>query len=1020
MALVKEYFKLTNDYMKEYGEKTVILMMVGSFYEIYGEIDKNKNITGSKIVEISKICDLKIANKTPDIVMAGFTYSKIDKYLNKIQDEGYTTIVIVQDTNNPQVRFVEGIYSPGTFFQDETQEISNNVMCIWIERITYLKNKSIVIAVANVDIFTGRPSIFENIVENHHNPTTYDELERYVSIYNPNEVIIISNVSEEEVDDIINYSGIISKNIHKVLLDNNEKYKNKSSFLDKAKKCEKQTYRDEVLNKYYSFEIVESLHQLIYKNEYATQAFVFLLNFLHEHNPSLVNKIREPIFENKSDRVILANHSLKQLNIIDDANYSGKLSSVCKFLNNCITPMGIRKFKYNLLGPTFNIEKLNREYNITEHLIQDNEKKSLFWRNSMHEIKDIEKLYRQIIHKKVTPRKLYYIYKNLETISKLYENMNYDNKINKYFENIFEVNKIYNGVFPSISTLCNNIHEYLNKHFDIEKCFEIDNLNFEDNFILKNVSDNLDLYVNQYENSNIELKTIQMYFADLIANGEKSTKLEKKYDYVKIHETDKMGFSLQATKRRTKILETQLESLKNSEIKIEYISNTNEKNNLLLNISDISFPVATGSNSSIVSSQIIKICDTIIKSKSKMKDEIVIVFNNVLKELQDKYQKEIQAIIDYVTILDILQNKVYIAEKYKYCKPIIEECEHSFVKAYDIRHCLIEHLNTQELYITNDIFLGEGTEQDGILLYGTNAVGKTSLIRALGIAVIMAQAGLYVPCSNFIYNPYKSIFTRILGNDNLFKGMSTFVVEMSELRAILKSSNSSSLILGDELCSGTEMDSAISIFVAGLKKMHDSNSSFIFATHMHEINKYDEIIEMSRLSMKHLSVIYDLKNEMLVYDRKLKDGPGLSMYGLEVCKSLHLPRDFLEYANEIRLKYRNNDGSILMSDTSRYNSNKVVNLCEICKKEKATEVHHLQHQKNADSNNIIEHFHKNHKANLMSICESCHDNIHSSNVEHKRVKTDKGYKIVELPVELPVVSTESKVKKIVKKKNKNE
>jgi DNA mismatch repair protein MutS len=132
--------------------------------------------------------------------------------------------------------------------------------------------------------------------------------------------------------------------------------------------------------------------------------------------------------------------------------------------------------------------------------------------------------------------------------------------------------------------------------------------------------------------------------------------------------------------------------------------------------------------------------------------------------------------------------------------------------------------------VTNNIELGEGTEQNGILLYGTNAVGKTSLIRALGIAVIMAQSGLYVPCSNFNYIPYKSIFTRILGNDNLFKGMSTFMVEMSELRVILKSANNTGLILGDELCSGTEIDSAISIFVAGLKKMNDSKCSFIFAT----------------------------------------------------------------------------------------------------------------------------------------------------------------------------------------------
>lgn len=126
------------------------------------------------------------------------------------------------------------------------------------------------------------------------------------------------------------------------------------------------------------------------------------------------------------------------------------------------------------------------------------------------------------------------------------------------------------------------------------------------------------------------------------------------------------------------------------------------------------------------------------------------------------------------------------------------------------------------MYVTNDIRLGKensGTsdneEFDGMLLYGTNAVGKTSLIKSIGISIIMAQAGLYVPCESLLFSPYHSIYTRILGNDNIFKGLSTFAVEMTELRTILRMADKNSLILGDELCSGTESDSALSIFTCG-------------------------------------------------------------------------------------------------------------------------------------------------------------------------------------------------------------
>ena len=1019
MSLISTYLDYTKTYSEEYGEKTVVLMMVGSFYEIYGERNgiggRENMITGSKIEEISKICDLSIAQKTGEYVMAGFTYTKIDKYLKKIQEAGYTSVVITQDPSNPKIRNIEGIYSPGTFFNADTSEISNNTMCIWIERVSYSKSSSIVIGLANVDIYTGRVIIFEHSVEDKHNPTTYDELERYISTYKPSEVILITNVNEKTTDDIINFTGIMSKNIHKVYLSNDKDDcsmtpSSQTKFIEKAKRCEKQTYRDEVLRKFYTYNVVESFIQSTFNYEYATQALIFLLNFLNEHNPHLVNKIREPVFDNKSDRVILANHSLKQLNIIDDDNYTGKHSSVLRFLNNCITPMGMRKFKYKILNPIFNIEKLNKEYEITDYIIsQGAEERISEWRTKMAELKDIEKLHRQIVHQKVNPRNLYHLYNNLDTITAMYEKVKNDNNIVSYI-----VPDSSNG--NDISVYCKNIRKFMESHFDMDKCKNIDNLNFDENFILDDVSKKLDKIVYNYENSFIELKTIQLYFDKLIAVSEKESKSEKKYEYVKIHDTEKMGYTLISTKRRGKLLEeqvkkqlkiqtkaqasaTETESIdsKIQTVSVEYVSYNKKQTSLNIDLSGITYPTSTGNNCSIHSSQIEKICNTIIKSKLEMKQEIEFVFIDVVKKIQNMFEKDIQQIVDAVTMIDILQNKVYVAQKYKYCKPIIEDTsDASFVKTEGLRHCLIEHINTSEIYVTNDIELGNGTEQNGILLYGTNAVGKTSLIRALGIAVIMAQSGLYVPCSAFKYMPYRSIFTRILGNDNLFKGMSTFMVEMSELRVILKSANNTGLILGDELCSGTEIDSAISIFVAGLKKINDSKCSFIFATHMHEINKYDEVLSMDRMKMKHLEVVYNKETDSLVYDRKLKDGPGFSMYGLEVCKSLHLPDDFLEYANEIRLKYRSNEQSILSADKSKYNSKKVKNMCEFCNKEIGTEIHHLQHQKNADGMNFIEHFPKNHVANLASICEKCHNSIHAKNEQHKKVKTSKGNIIIKM------------------------
>jgi DNA mismatch repair protein MutS len=315
-------------------------------------------------------------------------------------------------------------------------------------------------------------------------------------------------------------------------------------------------------------------------------------------------------------------------------------------------------------------------------------------------------------------------------------------------------------------------------------------------------------------------------------------------------------------------------------------------------------------------------------------------------------------------------------------KPIIDSSSiKSYFNANGMRHPLIEHLQTNEIYVTNDLGLGNETSVDGILLYGTNAVGKTSLIRAIGINIIMAQAGLFVPCNHFIFKPYQYIFTRILGNDNIFKGLSTFAVEMSELRTILRICNKDSLVLGDELCSGTESISAKSIFVAGVQTLISKKSSFIFATHLHEIIDYEEINKCDKLALKHMAVLYDRGNDKLIYDRKIKDGPGNNMYGLEVCRSLSLPQDFLTMADNIRMKYNPSSDSLLSLKKTKYNSKKIRGSCENCGKKMSTEIHHLIPQKKADKKGMIQKedgsiFHKNHLANLMAVCEECHLQFH--------------------------------------------
>lgn len=1032
MALVKEYFELTKKYKTEYGKQTVVLMQVGAFFEVYGLEDKNNaKMFGSEITEFSRICDLNIADKkicvgADSVVMAGFSHYMIDKYLRKLQETGFTVVVYTQDEQTKNTtRSLAGIHSPGTYFSldsSPSSQITNNTTCIWINLVEsqYLnhystfKNKSkernlggnqlIYVGLANIDVYTGKTSIFEFNETYIRNPTTFDELERFISIYNPSEVILIGNITEKEMDDVINYGNIESKSIHKIWIDD----PNGGEKVKRVLNCEKQNYQKELLTKFYQIDDFDSFYQNFYQNSVATQAFCFLLDFIYQHNPNLVHKISEPKFENCSDRLILANHSLKQLNIIDDDSYKGKYSSVEKMLNLCITSMGKRKFSYHLLNPTTDVEFLTSEYNMTEHLLERISDYD-FLKNKLGLIKDISKLVRQIIMKKLSPKSLVQFYKNLKVIqTEIFSQICGDNVFVEYLE------KNISG-FSQVAVFCKEIYDFIESNVDIILCEEIETTTqFELNFIKKGINKELDERNETLLESNDKLEAIRCYLNKCIVKYEKNTKTNASTEYVKIHETEKNSFSLVATKRRCNILKESF--LKETKpVQLQYNSSFDGQTKTFDFKPELVFVTQTASNDSITSSLIQELCKNISSIKIQMKDIITKIYLSILDKFEHQYLDKTDTIIEFITLVDVSYTKAYIAKKYNYCKPsIVESSEKSFVNSQDLRHPLIEHLQQNEIYVANDLKLGMLNGETGILLYGTNAVGKTSFIRATGVAVIMAQAGLYVPSSSFEYFPYKYIFTRILGNDNIFKGLSTFAVEMSELRTILRLADEKSLILGDELCSGTESISAISIFVAGIKQLHDKKSTFIFATHLHEIINYEEIRELTGVVMKHMAVIFDREKGILVYDRKLREGPGDNMYGLEVCKSLNLPESFLELAHSIRMKYNPSSGSILSLKTSHYNSKKILGLCEICKQEMGEEVHHLQHQVDADENGIIKvknlaPFHKNKVANLVTLCEKCHDKIHQSN---SNSNSNVGN------IENPLTSIESStktVKKVVKK-----
>tara|TARA_Y100001970_G_scaffold27641_1_gene33770 strand:- start:8871 stop:11873 length:3003 start_codon:yes stop_codon:yes gene_type:complete len=993
--MITKYFDTYEKYKKEYGQNVILLWQCGGFYEVYGLKCIKTGVLDPNIEKFGKITDYAVKdkvttgkngkkplkfNKKYTVVMAGCPiFGSIEGKIKKLNDNGFNVALWKQDEKIKDIREEFAVFSPGTNFICD-DNLTNNIMCIYLQCISKTllnKNPRISCGLSIIDIITGETIYYEYQTEYFNESINYDEIERFYSIYNPSEIIIIHNFDNENcLKNMITYSSI-KCNVKHIINTNDES----NNFYKEVKNCNKQTYQLEIFEKFYEINDSDFFYAHFAPYEYATTSFCFLLNFVYKHQKNLVKNIKIPIFDNNKDTLILANHSLKQLNIIRDSNNNTKLSSVLSFLNNCRTSMGKRLFNYCLLHPTSNEENLQTEYDNIEHVIHNknyinNDNLSLF-----KNICDIEKFYRKIILNIVTPSDIYTFYSSLNYIKNIYEKIKNDTIICSYLCNHIQIQEL--NMDNYIEVLKNEIDNKL----IVDKISSINSRSPDENIFKHGIYKEVDDSIAEFEKSKIKIDAIQKIFNNILSKFEKKNK-----NGVKLHITETMYPYLESTNRRCKGIQSVFDH--NQKIKITY---TYMGTNLdfLLDLNNIKYEKATGNNCKIVSPFLNGLYEKIFKGKEEIKKNVKKCFKLYSDNLLN-FSQQIETISNFVKYTDVLFTKADLSIKYNYCKPEIVSHEKSFFQAEKLRHVLIEHIQQNEIYVPNNIELGKN--EDGILLYGTNAVGKSSLIKSIGIAIIMAQAGMYVPSSSFNYKPYKSLYTRILGNDDIFKGLSSFAVEMSELKSILKA-DQNSLILGDELCRGTEFNSAIRIFISGLVSLNKTKCSHIFATHFHEITKMKEIQGLSTLVMKHMSIEFD--GNTLIYNRILKDGPGNNNYGLIVCKSLGLPEEFINYAYSLNLNFKIYEDNVMKNNIAKkYNSQFVKKKnCELCGVNYSDDVHHMIPQNRANSDKIIQThnlvFNKNHKANLMNICKSCHEKETKSNRELVRKKTTNGYKVME-------------------------
>jgi DNA mismatch repair protein MutS len=943
-SIFDEYLEFHNEYLKKYGDKSIVLMMVGSFYEMYASNEKGPNL-----YEISDMLNLQMAKKKTKnndedyINMIGFHVSTLTKYLKLLMEYQFSVVVVDQDetqskfntSGERKVRKVTNTYSNSTYIESNAVE-TNNLMVLFIEINDALNStkKNYSIGINIIDIITCDVIYYELHTTNI-SDDIFNEVQQIYYGFRPSELIIYEINNSDDTDDFKCLSKLeILPN--QVLL----KYKKiNPTFL-------KLNYQNTQFSQIYNTDLIKPIEYFeLNKYVYATIAMVIGFDYLYQHNPYLIKGLKQPKLYNNHKYMVMYNNAQYQLNIIDYYKMeNSKNKSLYSLLNNCCTVMGKRELKTRLCNPYIEKNVIIDIYEMTTNVINENKYDEI--RTNLKCIDDIERTFRKIMLKSIQSFDIYNLYNSLVNVINVMQIYLNSSILKKDILMLIDKKKI---------KLFNKAITYFDETFDVEK-LKVNNINeCNDVYYCQKIHNDIDEITNKLTTNTL------MYDLEKILNSfDENIKVSLKHNAT--------GYYFSTTNIKGKKLENIIKNLKNN-----IVINGNliiDKNNILFN-----YQVST---TKITCIELINHSDEKINLIDDLNKLIKMHLIEDIYNWYKTYEIMFQEIIKMIVRIDYVCNNAYNSMKYNYTKPILNDNE-GIIKCNEIRHPIIERIITTE-YITNDFIIDD--EHSGSVIHGINSSGKSCILKSIFLNLIMGQAGLFVACKNFECSIFKNIFTLCDSSDNIFKGYSSFITEIQQIKNVLKYGSSNSLVLMDECCKSTEYKSSISIVSNLMIHMYKKNIKYLSATHINEISKLEEIKNIPNL--KFYSVNVDIKNGELVFYRKINnnivDDEFINKtYGITVA-SYFLDKEFVNNCIETKNKIFGLD-MLMNTKQSRYNSNLYVNECRICHSKENLETHHIIEQQEYKKNkNKKFHVLKNDMSNLMVLCSLCHDKIHDGKI----------------------------------------
>ena len=915
----KLYRKVYLQYKELYGEKVCVFLLKGHFWEFYGQQDPDTQLYEDTVKEITDLLGVKLTvypNGAPDNkhgLFAGVPISTLDKWGGRLTSLGWTVIVM------EEVRDAKG----AVLRREVTKILSPGTHVENAEASESFFLGSLWLTTKNTDppefgaavadLTTGQVILYEGKTTGRIESWYADDLRHFFQVYRPRELIVSWNGPQVFEPSEDIYRGFTFSSKSPI-----------HSITSKTTQFSREEYMRTLFQPKTSLPIRTWL--CLEPDSYSELALYNLLQFSEDHAPSLAKSLQKPHVWHPSTHLRIVNNALQQLNFVTQDEHQ----SIISLFTSPITAMGKRAISERLCIPLADPIQISKRLEQVQYFI-DTETSSKNIQACFQSMYDLPRLNRLIIKGKVGPSEVLQLIQTLISAEHLYEFVK-DSPIESTFDSV------------SIIDAVKECLAVLESIFDKQRAAAA----------LENPDDYGCLHEHiGPKTAAYEKKCADVYKSanDWLSKLSRLTNIPMQYK-----PQEKFAFLVQITK-------TQSKQINISNLKISDYKNISIKT--MTSNARIEDSALEGFQSMLDSSQ--------QGLKRAFADEVCAACIQYIEKTRHLWA----SIETWITDLDCTVSISKTAVARGFTKPtILNDVGPSGIRCSQLRHPLIEAQKTRSKLVPHDIAIGLDPDQSGWLLYGMNASGKSSLMKAIGIAVLLAQSGSFVPAKSMELRPFQSLATRILNQDNLWAGLSSFAVEISELREIFNICDHQTLVLGDELCSGTESVSATSIVAAGIKYLQKSESRFVLATHLHDLIKFDDIAKNPKLSIWHLRVEYDRITDRLVYHRDLNPGPGTTLYGLEVARALHLPMGILNDAYSFRKQLLGQS----IQDT-KWNADLKVSNCEICKKKiSSLEVHHIQERQHTENGRNADGTAMNDLRNLVAVCSECHDAHHAGKI----------------------------------------